>query len=462
MDIAMIGMAVMGSGLALNLESKGYSVAVYDKFPALLRRFEQSVGTGKRFVCCETLPQLVAALKKPRVVMLMVRAGDPVDELTAALLELLEPGDVLIDGGNSWFKDTVRRIQLCREKGVHFVGAGISGGEHGARNGPSIMVGGAAEAYEVIREMLCQIAAKSPSGEPCCQWVGREGAGHYVKMVHNGIEYASMQAICETYHGLRTLNGLDNEQIAKLFRQWHGEGLSTYLVDITARVLLAGDEKGFYVERILDAAGQKGTGKWTSQEALDLGVAIPTITEAVFLRYLSAGYEQRRKAAKQLAPAALEAPAPKPEDWKQALYACTLLAYEQGFALLEAAEQTYGWGIDLTAAAKSWESGCILQSGFLGEISAFYAGAAGEDRLLTSDFYACAFAQSVPALRRVLMACTAQGVPAPTHSSGLAYYDASRCARLPVNLLQAQRDYFGAHTVRFTDDPTAEGVHLPW
>ncbi|MCP2166364.1 NADP-dependent phosphogluconate dehydrogenase [Goodfellowiella coeruleoviolacea] len=453
--IAVTGLATMGSNLARNLARNGFRVAVHNRTPARTRALVEQHGHEGDFVPAETLPDLVAALQRPRQIIIMVKAGQPTDAVIDELADLLEPGDMIIDGGNAHFADTRRREARLRERGLHFVGAGISGGEEGALNGPSIMPGGSAESYQHLGPVLETIAAKV-DGQPCCVHVGPDGAGHFVKMVHNGIEYADMQLIAESYDLLRHVGGLEPAAIGEVFRTWNSGDLESYLVEITAEVLGHVDAATGkpLVDVIADQAEQKGTGRWTVQEALELGVPVTGIAEAVFARSLSANTDQRaavRAAFPEAEQAAAKAPEGLVEDVRHALFASKVVAYAQGFDEIRAASQTYGWNIDLGAMATIWRGGCIIRARFLDRIRAAYDRDPELASLLVDDYFASAVEQAREAWRRVVVAAVRAGVPTPGFSSALAYYDALRAERLPAALVQGLRDYFGAHTYRRVD-----------
>jgi len=463
-DIGLIGLAVMGQNLVLNMASKGYTVAVYNRTASKTQEFVENEAKGKAILPAYALPEFVKALKRPRKVMVMVKAGPPVDAVLDELVPLLEPGDVVIDGGNSFFKDTIRRFEALKAKGIHFLGTGISGGEEGALKGPSIMPGGPIEAWEAVGRILLDISAKV-QGEPCCAYLGENGVGHFVKMVHNGIEYGDMQLICEAYFLMKELAGMSAAEMSEVFARWNEGELQSYLIEITADILRRVDpETGeALVDVILDEAGHKGTGMWTSQVALELGVPAPTITEAVYARYISA-QKQERVAASKL----LEGPRAKPpvergaliEEIRQALYASKICSYAQGFAILDRAAAEYGWELDNGRIASIWRGGCIIRAQFLDSIREAYERERGLKNLLLAPYFKEVVTRAQGAWRSVVALATAAGLPVPGLSSALGYYDLYRHERLPANLLQAQRDYFGAHTYKRIDK---EGVfHTEW
>jgi len=454
----------MGQNLVLNMEEHGFCVAVYNRTPTRTQRFMEQRGQGRRILATYDLKALVEALKRPRVVMLMVKAGAPVDAFIEKLEPLLEPGDIIIDGGNSFFKDTERRAQTLAEKGIHFLGVGISGGEEGARYGPSIMPGGPQEAYEVVRPIFEAIAAQV-DGEPCVTYLGPRGAGHYVKMAHNGIEYGDMQLIAETYDLMHRGLGLEASELHRVFARWNEGVLSSYLIEITADIFTRLDEDtgAPLVEMILDVAEQKGTGLWTSEQGLELKVPTPTINAAVEARIVSMYRDERAQAARLL-----QAPPHAPEDnptafvqaLEDALYVAKIVSYAQGFALLRKASQVYDYGFDYGAIARIWRGGCIIRARFLNDIRDAYAQNPDLPNLMFAPFFRDALNRHHMSLRRVLQKAAAWGIPTPTLSASLAYYDAYRSERLPANLIQAQRDYFGAHMYRRID---REGVfHSKW
>jgi 6-phosphogluconate dehydrogenase len=466
-DIGLIGLAVMGENLVLNMESHGYTVAVYNRTQARVNEFLAGRAKGKRIIGCHSVQDLVAALKRPRKVMIMVKAGPAVDQVIDQVAPLLEPGDILIDGGNTHYPDTTRRTRALKERGLLFIGTGVSGGEEGALRGPSIMPGGDPAAWPHVKPIFQAIAARAPDGSPCCDWVGAEGAGHYVKMVHNGIEYGDMQLIGETYHLLSGLVGLGPDALHDVFARWNQGPLDSYLIEITRDIVGYRDpESGKYlVDLILDAAGQKGTGKWMVNSALDLGIPLTLITEAVFARCLSAQKQERVAAAGVLH-------GPKPQftgdrdafvkDVEMALYASKIISYAQGFTLLRAMAAESGWTINNGAVALMWRGGCIIRSVFLGKIKEAFDRNPDLTNLLLDPYFAAEVERAQPGWRRAVGAGTANGIPLPAISAALAYFDGYRCARLPANLLQAQRDYFGAHTYERVDRPRGQFFHTNW
>ena len=469
-DIGLIGLAVMGENLALNFESKGFTVSVYnrphDGQESVVDRFMRERGKGRRFVATHSVQELVASLKRPRKVMLMIRAGQPVDEVIRELLPHLEAGDIIIDGGNSDFRDTERRVKEVEEKGLLYVGAGISGGETGALTGPSIMPGGSKKAWRWVKGLLQSIAARLDGGMPCCQWIGSGGAGHYVKMVHNGIEYGEMQLIAECYHILKEGGGFDNGRIADIFETWNQGELNSYLLGITAEICRKKDEEGAYLlDRIRDVAGQKGTGKLAVFSALEEGDPLTLIAEAVYARFLSSVPEEREKAAAYYASTFSDSYRERSglTDWLgDAFYAARLVSYAQGFSLLRRASAHYGWELDFGLLAKVWRKGCIIRSAFLKQITRAYGVAPGLENLLFDDFFRQRLTEALPAWRRVVAGCLSSGLPVPCLASALTYFDGLRTSRSAANLIQAQRDYFGAHSYERTDAPRGQFFHTDW
>ncbi len=466
-DFGLVGLAVMGENLVLNIESRGYRVAVYNRTTSKVDAFLEGRAKGKNIVGAHTPAALAAALARPRKVMIMVQAGAPVDKVIEELIPVLEPGDVIIDGGNSNHADTTRRVRDLTARGFHFIGAGVSGGEEGALKGPSIMPGGDQRAWPLVKPIFQAIAAKVEDGSPCCDWVGPEGSGHYVKMVHNGIEYGDMQLICEAYHIMSAVLGMDAPSIGQVFARWNKGPLDSFLIQITSEALAYVDpETGKpLVDLILDKAGQKGTGKWTVESAGDHGIPLTLIAEAVFARCLSAQKDERVHASKLIAgPARPPAPAAAAlvDALEQALYASKLVSYAQGFALLDAMAKASQWDINKGAVALMWRGGCIIRSVFLGKIKDAFDKNPSLANLLLDPYFTGEIERCQPGWRKAVLTAIENGVPAPAMSSALAYFDGYRSERLPANLLQAQRDYFGAHNYERVDHPRGTFFHTNW
>ena len=466
-DIGMIGLAVMGQSLVLNMESKGFQVSVYDLNPEQsVKGFVEGRGADKNIVGAYSLEEFVQSLEKPRRVMMMIRAGKPVDDYIEKLIPLLEEGDIIIDGGNSHFPDTMRRTAYVESKGLRYIGSGVSGGEEGALKGPSMMPGGSPEAWPHVKPIFQAICAKVEGGEACCDWVGENGAGHFVKMVHNGIEYGDMQLICEAYQLMRDGMGMTNEEMHEVFAEWNKGELDSYLIEITRDILAYKDENGEYtVDKILDTAGQKGTGKWTAISALDEGVPLTLIGEAVFARCLSAMKDERVKAATVFPK---EIPAFEGdkkafiEAIRKALYASKIISYAQGYTLMRTAAKSYGWNLNYGGIALMWRGGCIIRSVFLGKIKEAYDKNPELENLLMDEYFGNAIRELVPSWREVVAYAVKAGIPMPAFSSALSYFDGYTSAKLPANLLQAQRDFFGAHTYERLDMPRGEFFHTDW
>jgi 6-phosphogluconate dehydrogenase len=464
-DLALIGLAVMGQNLVLNMDDHGFKVAVFNRTVSKVDDFINGNAKGTKVVGTHSLEELVGVLKKPRRVMLMVKAGQPVDDFVEKLIPHLEEGDITIDGGNSNYQDTMRRTEHLESKGLLYVGTGVSGGEEGARHGPSIMPGGSPEAWPHVKPILQAIAAQV-DGVPCCDWVGENGAGHFVKMVHNGIEYGDMQLICESYHLMQEGLGLDYDEMHRIFAKWNEGKLDSYLIEITRDILGFRDEDGEpLAAKILDTAGQKGTGKWTAVSALDMGIPLTLIAEAVLARFLSALKAERVAASRVLTGPVARLQVDRQafvDDVRDALYASKIVSYTQGYMLMRAAAEEYGWHLNYGGIAQMWRGGCIIRSVFLGKIKdAFDQDPALSNLLLTAYFKGEVDAAQA-AWRRVVARAVEIGVPLPAMSSALAFYDGYRHARLPANLLQAQRDYFGAHTYERVDRPRGEFFHTNW
>ncbi len=465
-DIGLIGLAVMGENLVLNMANHGFTVAVYNRTTSKVDDFVNGRAAGKSVIGTHSLEQLCASLKRPRRVMIMVKAGAVVEGVIESLLPFLESGDVVIDGGNSNFPDSSRRTDELAEKGILFVGTGVSGGEEGALTGPSIMPGGNPDAWPIVKPILQAIAAKTDDGEPCCDWLGKGGAGHFVKMVHNGIEYGDMQMICETYQMMKEGLGMSNEDMHDAFARWNDGVLDSYLIEITRDILAYRDEDGnATVDLILDKAGQKGTGKWTAITALEAGQPLTLIGEAVFARCLSALKDERVAASKALVGPDTEFNGDRAEllnDLEQALYASKIVSYAQGFQLMRAMSDENDWQLEYGAVALMWREGCIIRSVFLGNIRDAFNKNPGLTNLLLDPFFEDAIRNAQAAWRRVVATAANLGIPMPAISAALGYYDGYRSERLPANLLQAQRDFFGAHTYERVDKPRGEFFHTNW
>lgn len=465
-DIGLVGLAVMGENLVLNMERNGFGVAVFNRTTSKVTNFIEGRAAGKNIKGCFSIEELAGSLKKPRKVMLMVKAGKPVDDFIEMVIPHLEKGDIIIDGGNSHFPDSIRRTKYLEEKGFRFIGTGVSGGEEGALMGPSIMPGGSPSAWEHVKPIFQAISAKVEDGTPCCDWVGEGGAGHFVKMTHNGIEYGDMQMITETYQMMRLGLGMNNEDMRDVFSKWNEGKLDSYLIEITRDILGYKDENGEeVVDYILDTAGQKGTGKWTAIAALDQGQPLTLIGEAVFARCLSALKDERVAASKQLPGPDVKYSGDKAQliaDLEQALYASKIVSYAQGYQLMRSAAEEYGWNLNYGGIALMWRGGCIIRSVFLGKIKEAFDRNPDLTNLLLDPFFKEEIIKAVPAWRRVVKTAVELGIPVPALSTALAFYDGYRSERLPANLLQAQRDYFGAHTYERTDKPRGEFFHTNW
>jgi 6-phosphogluconate dehydrogenase len=464
-NIGLIGLAVMGQNLVLNMNDHGFRVAVYNRTTRTVDEFLEGPAKGTQVVGTHSLEELVDSLETPRIVMLMVKAGEVVDQYIEKLLPLLAPGDIIVDGGNSLFTDTDRRTQYLQEKGLNFIGTGVSGGEEGARNGPSIMPGGNEAAWPAVKPIFQAISAKV-GDEPCCEWVGENGAGHYVKMVHNGIEYGDMQLICEAYQMLSEGLGLSADEMHQIFAEWNRGELSSYLIEITANILAYKDEDGQpLLEKILDTAGQKGTGKWTGINALDLGIPLTLIGESVFARCLSAQKDERVRAAKILPKQPSQFSGDKQpmiDAVRDALYAAKIISYAQGFRLMREASKEYKLSLNYGEIALMWRGGCIIRSQFLNDIKQAYEKNPELENLLLDDFFIAAMKKAEAGWRKAVILGIELGIPTPAFSSALAYFDGYRTERLPANLLQAQRDYFGAHTYERVDQPRGQFFHTDW
>lgn len=466
-DIGLIGLAVMGQNLILNMNDHGYSVAAYNRTVSKMEDFLSGPAKGRATIMgARSMEELAALLKRPRKVMLMVKAGEVVDHFIELLLPHLEEGDLIIDGGNSHYPDTSRRTAYLKEKGILYIGTGVSGGEEGARHGPSIMPGGNPAAWPLVKDIFQAIAAKTADGTPCCDWVGEDGAGHYVKMVHNGIEYGDMQLICESYQLMKELLRLSPDKMHQVFSRWNEGELDSYLIEITRDILAFKDEDGSsLVEKILDTAGQKGTGKWTGISSLDLGVPVTLIGEAVYARCLSALKDERVAASRVLKGPKTAFNGDKEEfaaDIRQALLAAKIISYTQGFMLMREAAKEYNWNLNYGGIALMWRGGCIIRSVFLEKIKEAFEKNPDINNLLLDDYFKGVIEKCQPAWRRVVSVAALNGIPVPALSTALCFYDGYRSERLPANLLQAQRDYFGAHTYERLDKPRGEFFHTNW
>ncbi len=467
-DIGLIGLAVMGQNLALNINDHGFRLAVFNRTTSKVDDFISGPARGTRIIAAHSIEEFVDSLKSPRRILLMVKAGEVVDKFIALLIPHLDKGDVIMDGGNSLYTDTTRRVNTLQQQGIIFLGTGISGGEEGARNGPSIMPGGNKEGWPLVKDILQSISAKVDD-EPCCEWIGEEGSGHYVKMVHNGIEYGDMQLICEAYQFLREGLCLSVDEIADIFAQWNEGKLNSYLIEITSHILRVKDTDGEpLVDKILDTAGQKGTGKWTAINSLELGIPLTLIGEAVFARFLSALKSERVKAAKLLAAPELSFSYSEQEKQvyvdavKEALYASKIISYTQGYMLMREAAAAYQWNLNYGAIALMWRGGCIIRSRFLDSIKQAYSKNPQLDSLLLDDFFQQAIATAQNGWRKTVSRAIESGIPVPGFAAALTFYDGYRLASSPANLLQAQRDYFGAHTYERIDQPRGQFFHHEW
>jgi 6-phosphogluconate dehydrogenase len=470
-DIALIGVAVMGQNLILNMNDHGFTVVAFNRTVSKVDDFLNAEAKGTNVLGAHSLPEMVALLKRPRRVMLMVKAGKAVDDFIEQLLGALEPGDIIIDGGNSLFEDTIRRTKYVESKGLLYIGTGVSGGEEGARRGPSIMPGGSPAAWEHVKPIFQAIAAKVADGsggaaQPCCDWVGENGAGHFVKMTHNGIEYGDMQLICEAYHILKDGLGMTPDEMHEVFKEWNEGELQSYLIEITRDILAKKDDDGApLVDKILDTAGQKGTGKWTVISSQDMGIPITLIAEAVYSRCVSAMKDQRVEASKAFKPLNPKFSGDRKQwvsDIRKALYASKIISYTQGYMLMRAAAQQHGWNLNNGGIALMWRGGCIIRSVFLGEIKKAFDKNPNLTNLLLDPFFKKAIKGCTRSWRKVVSTAVRKGIPVPAFSTALAFFDGLRSERLPANLLQAQRDYFGAHTYERVDKPRGEFFHTNW
>ena len=464
-DIGLIGLAVMGENLVMNMESKGFTVAVFNRTTSKVTNFVEGRAKGRNIIGCYSIEELAQNLAKPRKVMMMVKAGEAVDNMIEQLLKVLEPGDIIIAGGNSHFPDTARRTAYVESKGLYYIGTGVSGGEEGALKGPSMMPGGSPEAWPYVKPIFQSICAHV-NGEPCCDWVGENGAGHFVKMVHNGIEYGDMQLICEAYQLMRDYLGMSADEMHEVFKKWNEGVLDSYLIEITTDILAKKDTDGQpLVDKILDTAGQKGTGKWTAIAALDEGMPLTLIGEAVFARCLSAIKEARVEASRVLTGPEKKFTGDREafiENIRKALYAAKIISYAQGYALMRAAAKTYGWNLNYGGIALMWRGGCIIRSVFLGKIKEAFEKNPALDNLLLDEYFTNEIEGCTDGWRKVCAEAMLAGVPIPAMTSALNYFDGIRTARMSANLLQAQRDYFGAHTYERVDAPRGEFFHTDW
>ncbi len=465
-DIGLIGLAVMGENLVLNMESKGFTVAVFNRTVEKVDQFMAGRGAGKSFIGAHSIEELCASLQRPRKVMMLVKAGQAVDDFIEKIIPFLEPGDIIIDGGNSHFPDTIRRTKYIESKGLLFIGTGVSGGEEGALNGPSIMPGGSPAAWPAVKDIFQAISAKVEDGSACCDWVGEGGAGHFVKMVHNGIEYGDMQIICEAYQMMKEMLGMNADEMHEVFKTWNEGELDSYLIEITRDIMGYKDENGeALVEKILDTAGQKGTGKWTGVAALDLGIPLTLIGESVFARCLSAQKDIRVEASKILSGPAEKFSGDKAQmisDLKDALFGAKIISYAQGYNLMMEAAKEYGWNLNYGGIALMWRGGCIIRSVFLADIKKAFDKNPNLSNLLLDPYFKEKVETAQAGWRRVCATAMMYGIPVPALTTALCYFDGIRSERLPANLLQAQRDYFGAHTYERLDKPRGEFFHTNW
>lgn len=462
-DIGLIGLAVMGENLVLNMESKGFKVSVYNRTAEVTDKFISGRASGKNIEGFAALRDFTESLESPRKVMMMVRAGEAVDKIIDQLIPLLSPGDIIIDGGNSYFADSERRQKYIESKGLLFVGTGVSGGEEGALKGPSIMPGGSFGAWKHIKPIFTSIAAKAEDGEPCCEWIGRGGSGHFVKMVHNGIEYGDMQLISEAYYVMKNMVNQSNEEIGDTFEKWNKGPLQSYLVEITSQIMRHKDKSGDYlVDKILDAAGQKGTGKWSVNSAMDMGISLNLIATAVFERSLSSRKELRERAAQKFHRNIDAFSTPSEKEIHDSLYASKLTSYAQGFDLLQSASKEYSWNLDFASIARIWRNGCIIRSGFLNKISNAYSSDPDLKALMLSDYFVNEISESLPQWKSLISKAVLAEVSLPAFSAAINYFYSFTSGKLPANLLQAQRDFFGAHTFERVDSPRGVFFHENW
>jgi 6-phosphogluconate dehydrogenase len=461
-DIAVAGLGVMGANLALNLADKGHRVAAFNRTVSVTDEFLAGEGGDLGILPATSIDEMVGILKRPRVVLIMVTAGKPVDAVIDSLLDHMDEGDIIIDGGNSLYTDTESRQAFVESRGYLYLGMGVSGGEEGARHGPSIMPGGSKKAWEHVEPMLKSIAAKAPDGKPCCEWIGTGGAGHFVKMVHNGIEYGDMQVIAEAYDVMRRGMGMSPMEISKVFARWDEGRLRSYLIEITSEILTRELDGQPVVDVILDAAGQKGTGKWTVISSLDLGQPTTLVAEAVYARIVSSDPDARKRVASIYSDAPATLNEVTPDDVESALYASKIISYAQGFRLMRAASDEHGWDLDLGTIASIWRAGCIIRAAFLEDITAAFHREPGLADVMEDEFFSQALVEAETSWREVVARAALSGIPAPAYSSALSYFDGMRSERLPANLIQAQRDFFGAHTFERVDGPRGEFFHHEW
>ena len=461
-DIAVAGLGVMGANLALNLADKGHRVAAFNRTVSVTDEFLAGEGGDLGILPATSIDEMVGFLNRPRVVLIMVTAGKPVDAVIDSLLDHMDEGDIIIDGGNSLYTDTERRQAFVESRGSFYLGMGVSGGEEGARHGPSIMPGGSRKAWEHVEPMLKSIAAKAPDGKPCCEWIGTGGAGHFVKMVHNGIEYGDMQVIAEAYDVMRRGMGMSPMEISKVFARWDEGRLRSYLIEITSEILTRELDGQPVVDVILDAAGQKGTGKWTVISSLDLGQPTTLVAEAVYARIVSSDPDARKRVAAIYSDAPATLNEVTPDDVESALYASKIISYAQGFRLMQAASDEHGWDLDLGTIASIWRAGCIIRAAFLEDITSAFLREPGLADMMEDEFFSQALVEAETSWREVVARAALSGIPAPAYASALSYFDGMRSERLPANLIQAQRDFFGAHTFERVDGPRGEFFHHEW
>jgi 6-phosphogluconate dehydrogenase len=463
-DIGLIGLAVMGENLALNIESRGYSVSVFNRTYSKTENFIDGRAKGKNFVASENIKDFVESIESPRKIMLMVKAGEVVDKTIDSLLPFLTKGDIIIDGGNSDYRDSQRRVQELEKQGVLFIGSGVSGGEEGALLGPSLMPGGKTEAWDQVKDIFTAISAKTSDGSPCCNWMGSGGAGHFVKMVHNGIEYGDMELISETYNFMKSLLGMSNSEIGDTFTKWNQGALDSYLIEITADIFKYKEDGEYTIDKILDIAGQKGTGRWTVETSLELGNPLTLITEAVFSRYLSSIKDVREKVAREFSTTYKKLTNRDDilEKLRATLYSAKIISYAQGFALLRDADLRYGWNLNMAEIAETWRGGCIIRSTFLDRIAQAFRSNPSIDNIILDSYFKKEIKESLDSFKEITSLAILNELPVPAISSSLNYFNGLKSERLPANLIQAQRDYFGAHTYERVDKPRGEFFHSNW